>query len=191
MKNREHGICEVFATEEQINKAVSNVAGQISKDYADKNLLLVCILNGAVVFLTDLMRKLDIPVKVEFMRASSYKNSFKPVQDVSTDLDLRAESLDEYDVLVVEDIADTGSTLSHITEHLKSKNARSVRTCTFLDKPFRRKVSFTPDYVCFVIEKDPAGKDKERFAVGYGLDYEENYRALPYVGFLDPDLYLS
>ena len=167
----------------EIDEIIDRVAAQISRDYAgqDKHLLLLCILKGSVVFMGELMKKLTVPVEIDFMKVSSYGASTVTSGSVNIILDLMRKDLNLCDILVVEDIIDSGKTLSYLCEYLRLKGAKSVRTCTLLDKPTRREVSFTPDYV---------GKEiPNEFVVGYGLDYAERFRALPYVGILKPEVY--
>ena len=173
----------VLIDEREIDEIIDRVAAQISRDYAgqDKHLLLLCILKGSVVFMGELMKKLTVPVEIDFMKVSSYGASTVTSGSVNIILDLMRKDLNLCDILVVEDIIDSGKTLSYLCEYLRLKGANSVRTCTLLDKPTRREVSFTPDYV---------GKEiPNEFVVGYGLDYAERFRALPYVGILKPEVY--
>jgi hypoxanthine phosphoribosyltransferase len=157
-------------SEEEIASRVSRAARRISIDYAGCDLVLVGILKGAFVFLSDLARRLSIPARVDFMRVASYgdascsSGTIRLSMDVETDIRGR-------DVLVVEDIVDTGLTIRRLIEHLNALEPRSVRVCTLIDKAERREVSFTPDYACHAV--------KEGFLVGYGLDYAEDYRTLP------------
>ena len=159
-------------TQKEIASRVAEVAHAISKDYRDRDLILIGILKGAFVFLADLIRHISIPVKVDFMCVSSYGRStsssgrVKIIKDVDLDLENK-------DVVIVEDIVDTGITLTHLVAHLKSSGAASVRICALIDKQERRKVEVAADYVCHSVEKG--------FLVGYGLDYAEFYRNLPEV----------
>ena len=169
---------KVLIDTEELNEIVSRIAHEIDVDYIgeDRKLVLVCILKGSVVFMGDLMKRLTIPVEIDFMRVSSYGGA-----TVSSGHDLMREDIAKCDLLVVEDIIDSGRTLSYLIDYLKLKGARSVRTCTLLDKPSRRVVDFTPDYVGKIIP--------DEFVVGYGLDYNEKFRALPYIGVLKPEVY--
>lgn len=173
-------IKEVLITEEQIRQKVAELGGRISRDYAGKNLLLVSILKGSVLFMADLMRQITIPLRIDFMSVSSYGSGVKTsgVVKIIKDLDIPLEG---FDVLIVEDILDSGLTLSYLTEILRSRGPRSIKICTLLDKPDRRKAQVSPDYVGFVIP--------DEFVVGYGLDYAEKYRNLPFVGILKPQVY--
>ena len=171
----------VLVTEEQLKAKVAELGAQISRDYAGKDLLLVSILKGAVVFMADLMRAVTIPCSIDFMVVSSYGGTntqttglVKIVKDLDADLTGR-------DVLIVEDVLDTGVTLSHLVPMLKMRNPNSVRICAILDKPARRKTDIAADYRGFEVP--------DAFVVGYGLDYDEKYRNLPYVGVLKPEIY--
>ena len=180
MKN---DIAYTLVSEEEINSTVSRIAAEIDRDYPDrsKGLLLLCILKGSVVFMGDLMKKIERPVEIDFMKVSSYGSGTTSSGKVNIILDLHRSDMANLDVLVVEDIIDSGKTLSYLVEYLKLTGARSVKTCTMLDKPDRRVVDFTPDYVGKIIP--------DEFVVGYGLDYDEKYRHLKYVGVLDPSVY--
>lgn len=174
-------IKSILVSEEECNEIVTRIANQISEDYKGRRLLLVCILKGAVVFMGDLMKKISIPVEIDFMKVSSYGAATKSSGTVNLLLDLHRKDLPETDILIVEDIIDSGKTLSYLVDYLKLKGARSVKTATMLDKPSRREVDFTPDY---------CGKEiPDEFVIGYGLDYGEKYRALPYIGILKPEVY--
>lgn len=176
-------ISDILVSAEEIDAITTRIAKAIDRDYAssDKNLILVCILKGAIVFMGDLMRKITVPVQIDCMKVSSYGAGTTTSGTVNIHLDLIRPDIDKCDILIVEDIIDSGVTLSYLTKYLLGKGARSVRTCTLLDKPSRRKVDFTPDYCGKVIP--------DEFVVGYGLDYNERYRALPYVGVLSPSVY--
>ncbi|MCL1952052.1 MAG: hypoxanthine phosphoribosyltransferase [Oscillospiraceae bacterium] len=164
----------VLLREEEIAGIVSGLAARISRDYADRRLLLIGILKGAYVFLADLARALAIPCEIEFLRASSYRNQASPGElEILTDLSL---PLGDYDVLVVEDILDSGKTLSAILAHLQDKRPRSLALCALLDKPSRRVVPVQAAYVGRVIP--------DIFVVGYGMDYAQRCRSLPYIGVL-------
>lgn len=170
----------VLLSEERLAELVADMGKRISEDYKDKNLLMVSILKGSVVFMSDLMRAITIPCRIDFMSVSSYGSGVKTtgVVKIIKDLDI---PLAGYDLLVVEDILDSGMTLSYILELLQARGPASIRLCTLLDKPDRRKVDIKPDYVgCEV---------PDEFVVGYGLDYDEKYRNLPYVGILKPEVY--
>ncbi len=173
-------IQSVLISEQQLADAVSQLGAQISKDYADKNLMMVSVLKGSVVFMADLMRAITIPASIDFMSVSSYGSGVKTSGVVRIIKDLN-EELDGKDILIVEDILDSGMTLSYLEEHIHAKGARSIQIATLLDKPERRRVNIRPDYSCFSVP--------DEFVVGYGLDYDEKYRNLPYVGILKPCVY--
>ena len=170
----------VLFTEEQIVEIVQRIGKEISPDYAGKNLLLVSVLKGSVVFMADLMRAITIPARIDFMATSSYGSGVKTsgVVKIIKDLDLE---LKDYDIVIVEDILDSGKTLSYLTELPQSRGPSSIRICTLFDKPERREVDVFPTYVGAPIP--------DAFIVGYGLDYDEKYRNLPFVGVLKPSVY--
>jgi len=182
-KNIKDDIKEILVSEEQINETVKRIATEIDEYYKDKNgrLLLLCILKGSVVFMGDLMKHVTLPVEIDFMKVSSYGKSTVSSGSINIILDLHRKDLENTDILIVEDIVDSGKTLWYLVEYLKLKGAKSVRTCTLLDKPERREVKFEADHVGLVIP--------DKFVVGYGLDYDEKYRALPFVGVLKPEIY--
>lgn len=182
--NMKEDIEYILVSEEEIEQTVERIAAEIDRDYPDhsKGLLLLCILKGSVVFMGDLMKKLERPVEIDFMKVSSYGAGTTTSGRVNILLDLQHRGdLAKLDIIVVEDIIDSGRTLSYLVEYLKLQGASSVRCCTMLDKPSRRQVEFEPDYVGKVIP--------DAFAVGYGLDYNEKYRTLPFVGVLRSDIY--
>ncbi len=169
-------IKEILYSEEYIHSMVARMGKQISEDYKDKNLLLVGILKGSIVFMTDLMRELTIPCRIDFMQVSSYGSGTKSsgVVQIKKDLD---RSLEGYD----EDILDSGKTLHYLSDFLRGRNPASFEIATLFDKPERREVPVYPKY---------KGCDiPDEFIVGYGLDYDELYRSLPYVGVLKPEVY--
>jgi hypoxanthine phosphoribosyltransferase len=176
----ENDIKCVLFSEEEIAQRVHEIGAQISEDYRGKKLMLVSVLKGSVVFMADLMRAITIPCSIDFMSVSSYGSGVKSsgVVKIIKDLD---KDLDGWDILIVEDILDSGLTLSYLREHIGRKGASSVRIATLMDKPERRKVDVYPDYKCFIVP--------DEFVVGYGLDYDEYYRNLPYVGILKPEVY--
>ncbi len=174
-------IAQILVSEEEINEIVTRMAKEISRDYEGKNLLLLGILKGSVVFMGELMKRVTIPVQIDFMKVSSYGSGTKSTGNIDIILDIRRKDIDKCDILIVEDIIDSGKTLSYLAKYLQRKGAKSVKTCTMLDKPSRREVDFKSDYV---------GREiPDLFVVGYGLDYDENYRALPYVGVLKEEIY--
>lgn len=170
----------VLVSEQQLKDKVAQLGAQISQDYADKDLVLVSILKGAVVFMADLMRAVTIPCSIDFMVVSSYGAGTTTTGLVKIIKDLDSE-LSGKDVLIVEDILDTGVTLSNLVPMLKMRNPNSVRICAILDKPSRRRADIQADYTGFQVP--------DEFVVGYGLDYDEKYRNLPYVGVLKPSVY--
>ena len=170
----------ILISETEIEAIVTDIAKRISEDYQGKKLLLLCILKGSVVFMGDLMKHISIPVQIDFMKVSSY-GSGTTSGNLKIKLDLNRDDLDTTDILIIEDIIDSGKTLSALTKYLAERGARSVRSCTLLDKPSRREVEFTPDYT---------GREiPDEFVIGYGLDYDEDYRALPFVGILKREVY--
>lgn len=177
---KRNDIQRVLISEEQLAARVAEMGAAISRDYEGKKLMILGVLKGSVVFMADLLRHITIPVEMDFMAVSSYGAGVKTtgVVKILKDLDRLIEG---YHVLVVEDILDSGMTLSYLTELLRDRSPASVRIATLLDKPERRKVDITPDYVGFTVP--------DEFVVGYGLDYAELYRNLPYVGVLAPHVY--
>ena len=168
----------VLISEEDVNKRISEIAAHISKDYEGQPVHLICILKGGVFFTCELAKRLTIPVSLDFMSVSSYGADTKSsgVVRIVKDLD---ESIKGKDVLVVEDIVDSGRTLSYLLEYLRNREPKSLRLCTLLDKPERRVVPVDVDYTCFHIP--------DEFVVGYGLDYAQKYRNLPYIGVVELD----
>ncbi len=173
----------ILISQEDLDKITSRLAAEIDEDYQgeDKQLLLLCILKGSLMFMSDLMKKLTVPLEIDCMRVSSYGAGTESSGSINIILDLIRPDINKCDILIIEDIIDSGRTLSYLMSYLKGKGAKSVRACTLLDKPSRRVVDFTPDYVGVEIP--------DEFVVGYGLDYAERYRALPYVGILRPEVY--
>lgn len=175
-------IREVLFSQEKIAEIVQNMGRQISEDYKGKNLLLVSVLKGSLLFMADLMRAIDIHCEIDFLSVSSYGKGTQTSGEVRILKDLDS-SLEGKDLLVVEDILDSGVTLSFLLKNLSARNPASIRLCTFLDKPERRRVDIHADYV--------GASVPDEFIVGYGLDYAEKYRNLPYVGVLKPSVYTS
>lgn len=183
MRNLEKDIAKILITPEQLRERTTALGETITRDYAGKDLLLVCILKGGVLFLTDLIRAIQIPHAIDFMAISSYAGARTESSGVVRILmDLNA-NIENRNVLIVEDIIDTGRTLMYITENLRTRNPASLKICTLLNKPSRREVDVQLDYVGFDIPNE--------FVVGYGLDFNELYRNLPFVGVLKPELYAS
>lgn len=181
MRDMNPDIDHVLVTQEQLQQKVAELGAQISRDYEGKDLLLVSILKGGAVFMADIMRAITIPCEIDFMAVSSYGGSntnstglVKVIKDLDTNLNGK-------DLLIIEDILDTGITLSNLVPMLKMRNPNSVKLCTILSKPSRRKANIEPDYLGFEVP--------DEFVVGYGLDYNELYRNLPYVGVLKPEVY--
>jgi hypoxanthine phosphoribosyltransferase len=171
---------EILISEEKIAKRIVELGSQITHDYKDKNLFVICILKGAAIFTADLYRHMEIPATVDFMAISSYgdRTQSSGVVRISKDLDV---SIEGKDVLIIEDIIDSGLTLSYLLANLRSRHPASLRTCVLLDKPERREVSISVDYIGFTIP--------DQFVVGYGLDYAQRFRNLPYIGVLKPEVY--
>ncbi|AUS07553.1 hypoxanthine phosphoribosyltransferase [Laceyella sacchari] len=173
-------IKEVLISEEQIKEKVRELGQRLSEEYKDLNPLCICVLKGAVPFMADLIREMPIKMEMDFMAVSSYGNSTTSSGVVRILKDLDA-SIEGRHVLIVEDIIDSGLTLSYLVEMLKGRNAASVKIVTLLDKPDRRKVDLSPDYCGFTIP--------DAFVIGYGLDFAEKYRNLPYIGVLKEEVY--
>ena len=167
---------KIFLPEEEVNSRIAEIAKQISADYAGREVHLICILKGSVFFMCELAKRITVPVTMDFMSVSSYGSDTKSsgVVKIIKDLD---EPLDGRDVLVVEDIIDSGRTLSYLLEILSRRNPKSLRLCTLLDKPDRRVTQVSVDYTCFNIP--------DEFVVGYGLDYAQKYRNLPFIGIVE------
>lgn len=168
---------DVLISEKEIENRILEIADRINKDYEGEELTLICVLKGGVVFMCDLAKRLNLNVRLDFMSVSSYGSQTKSsgVVKIIKDLD---DSIDGKNVLVVEDIIDSGNTLSYLMDILKKRGPKSIKLCTLLDKPSRReKKDVFVDYVCFEIE--------DKFVVGYGLDYDQRYRNLPYIGVME------
>ncbi|MCI9572558.1 hypoxanthine phosphoribosyltransferase [uncultured Acetatifactor sp.] len=168
----------VLLPEEEVDARIQAMGEQISRDYAGKQVHLICVLKGGSFFLCELAKRITVPVSLDFMSVSSYGGGTesKGVVKIVKDLD---ESIRDKDVLVVEDIVDSGRTLSYLLEMLRSRGPKSLRLCTLLDKPERRVVDVDVDYTGFQIP--------DKFVVGYGLDYDQRYRNLPYIGIVEFD----
>lgn len=171
---------KVLISEEELSAIVKDLGKRISADYKDKDLLLVSVLKGSVIFMADLMREITIPCNIDFMAVSSYGSGSKSsgVVKIIKDLD---KSIEGKDLLIIEDILDSGRTLSYIREILMARGPKSIRICTLFDKPERREVDLFADYI--------GTKVPNEFIVGYGLDYDEYYRNLPYIGALKRSVY--
>ena len=176
-----HDMKEILLTEEQIQAKVKELAARISKDYAGKNPVFVGVLKGVVIFFADLVRNVDVPCEIDFMSISSYSGTTSTGRtEIRKDLSV---DIKDRHVIILEDIFDTGTSLTFTVNHLQNKQPASLAVCTFLDKPERRNpdVTLVPEYVGYTIPNE--------FVVGYGLDYNEKYRNLPYIGILKPEIY--
>jgi hypoxanthine phosphoribosyltransferase len=180
MKTQQSEIERVLLSETQIAERVKEVAKKIDEEYQGKEVIAVCILKGSVIFFADLIRAMKTPVNVEFMKVSSYGFGTSSSGKLSVGLDLLS-NIEGKDVLIVEDIIDSGNTMYALKDMLKTRNPASIRIVTLLDKPARRVMDINADYTCFEIE--------DEFVIGYGLDYAEKYRDLPYVGILSRWVY--
>ena len=176
----ENDIQEILFSQETLDKRVGEIAEEINRDYADKEILLVSVLRGSFIFMADLARKITRPCRVDFMSVSSYGKGTSSSGQVQITKDL-SEDISGMHVIVVEDILDSGNTLSYLLRILEQRHPASIRLCTLLDKPDRRKVEVAVHYSGFTIP--------DAFVVGYGLDYAERYRNLPYIGILKPEVY--
>lgn len=169
---------KVLLSEEEVDQRIQAIGEQISKDYAGRQVHLVCVLKGGAFFMCELAKRITVPVSLDFMSVSSYGSETKSsgVVKIVKDLD---EPLKDKEVIVVEDIIDSGRTLSYLLEMLRDRGPKSLRLCTLLDKPERRVVEVSVDYTCFQIP--------DEFVVGYGLDYDQRYRNLPFIGVVELD----
>ncbi len=163
---------ETLIAEEDLQRRIQELGAQISKDYEGREIVMLCVLKGGVMFMADLAKRVTVPMKMEFMAVSSYGNEYKSsgIVKIIKDLD---EPIDGKDVLIVEDIIDSGRTLSYLKNILETRNPNSIKICTLLDKPDQRVVDVDVDYVGFTIP--------DSFVIGYGLDYHQLYRNLPYI----------
>ncbi|RUS48308.1 hypoxanthine phosphoribosyltransferase [Cohnella sp. AR92] len=175
-------IQEVLYSEETIQAKVKELGAAISRDYQGRNPLVICVLKGAFIFMADLAKNISVPIALDFMAVSSYGNSTRSSGEVRIVKDLDT-SVEGRDVLIVEDIIDSGLTLSYLIDVLERRNAKSVHVVALFDKPGRRTVDLNADYTGFTIP--------DAFVVGYGLDYSEKYRNLPFVGVLKPEIYTN
>lgn len=170
----------VMLTADEISQGVKKLGEQLTQDYQGKDPLFICILRGSIVFFADLIRHVDLPLQIDSMAVSSYGGGTETSGMIKMEKDLR-ENIKDRHVIIVEDIVDTGRTLSYLKGDLASRGAASVKLVTLLDKPSRRQVNIEADYACFTIP--------DAFVVGYGLDYDEKYRNLPDIGVLHPRIY--
>lgn len=173
-------IKRVYFTEDELQTRVAELGKEISNEYAGKHPIIVSVLKGSFVFMADLVRQMDIYCDVDFMTVSSYGSGTTTTGAVKIIKDL-SYNIENRHLIIVEDILDSGVTLSYLKKYLSMRNPASIKICTLLDKPARRKSELTPDYVGFLCPND--------FIVGYGLDYDEKYRNLPYIGGLKPEIY--
>lgn len=173
-------IKKILIDEDSLQSKIRELGAKITEDYKGKDLLLVCVLKGAVVFVSDLMKRIDLPLEVDFMAVSSYGTDTKSSGVVRILKDLN-QGIEGKNLLIVEDIIDSGLTLSYLIENLKARGPESVEICTILDKPDRRKANINIKYTGFQVP--------DEFVVGYGLDYAEKYRNLPYVAVLKEEIY--
>lgn len=176
----EQAIQEVLFSEDQLDRRVREIAAQIEKDYEGKEIMLISVLRGSFVFMADLCRRIDLPCTLDFMSVSSYGSSTKSSGQVQITRDLSSDITGKH-IIVVEDILDSGNTLSYLLKLLEQRNPASIRLCTLLNKPDRRVKHVDVHYSGFDIP--------DAFVVGYGLDYAEQYRNLPYIGILKPEVY--
>ena len=174
---------EILITEEALQAKIAELGRVISADYQGKDLLAVCVLRGAVIFLSDLIRQITIPHEMDFMAVSSYGGTRTKSSGVVRILMDLTTNIEGRNVLIVEDIVDSGLTLSYILSNLKTRRPVSLRTCTLLNKQECREVDVSVDYIGFDIP--------DKFVIGYGLDYDEKYRNLPFIGVLKPELYIG
>lgn len=173
-------ILSILLSEEDIKKRVAELGAQISKDYEGKEPIFVGVLKGSFIFMADLMRSVTVQSSVDFMAVSSYGNKSVTTGAVKINKDL-SQDIENRDVIIVEDILDSGITLSYLMQYLQARNPASIRIATLLDKPARREKPITADYAGFVVP--------DEFVVGYGLDYCQQYRNMPYIGVLKPEVY--
>ncbi len=171
---------QIWISKEDLSKRIKEIALELDEEYKGKNPLMICILRGAVMFFADLIREMKIPLEIDFMSISSYGAGVNSTGEVKLVKDLDTK-LAGRDVIIVEDIIDTGYTLQYLKKNLNTRNPNSIKTCCLLDKPSRREVETYPDFKGFEIEN--------QFVVGYGLDFDQNYRNLPEIGILKPSVY--
>lgn len=176
----EHNIERILITEEQISARIKELGEEITRDYNGKSIVMIGILRGAIIFYGDLARKINVPASMDFMALSSYGSGARTSGVVRIVHDLE-QNIEGRDVLIVEDIIDSGLTLHYLIENLRSRRPNSIKICCLLDKPYKRIKPIKPDYIGFEVP--------DEFVVGYGLDYNEHYRNLPYIGVLKREAY--
>ncbi len=183
--NIEKDVESILVSEEKLTEIVDRLAAEITEDYKNspRKLVILSLLKGSLIFTADLVRKLDLPLEIDFMKVSSYGSSTVSSGHLKISLELNRDDLANVDILIVEDIVDSGRTLCNLKPYLAERGVGSVKICTLLDKPSRREYDLTPDYCGAVIP--------DKFVIGYGLDYNEKYRNLPYVGVLKPEVYIN
>ena len=175
-------IKEIYFSKEQLKEITDRIGAQISRDFEGKDLILISVLKGSVIFMADLMRSITIPCRIDFITAQSYGQSMTSSGNVSITKDI-SDNIEGCDILLVEDIFDSGNTLQRLSDYLATRNPSSITLCTLLDKPKRRdpNVKLVPKYIGAEVE--------DQFVVGYGLDYNQKYRNLPFIGILKPEIY--
>lgn len=175
-------IKEIYFSKEQLKEITDRIGAQISRDFEGKELVLISVLKGSVIFMADLMRSITIPCRIDFITAASYGAGMETSGNVNITKDL-SDNIEGCDILLVEDIFDSGNTLQRLSDFLATKNPASITLCTLLDKPKRRNpnVKLKPKYIGAEVE--------DQFVVGYGLDYNQKYRNLPFIGILKPEIY--
>lgn len=173
---KEYKFGDVMISKEDLQKRIAELGRQISQDYKGESILAICVLKGAVLFMSDLIREIDVETKIDFMAVSSYgaSTASSGIVRILKDLD---SNIDGENLLIVEDIIDSGLTLKYLKDYLLARNPKSLKICTLLDKPERRAADVKADYIGFEIEN--------KFIVGYGLDYDQKYRNLPYISYLE------
>ena len=175
----------VLLNETELDEITTRLAAEITRDYesSPRKLLILSILKGSLIFTSDLIRKIPLYMDIDFMKVSSYGAGTVSSGQLKISLDLKRDDMTDVDIIVIEDIVDSGRTLCNLKLYLEEKGANSVKVCTLLDKPSRREFELIPDYCGAVIP--------DKFVIGYGLDYDEKYRNLPYVGVLSPEVYMN
>lgn len=178
-KHWEAGISKKLFTEEQLKARIVELGAKITEDYKDtkEELIIVCLLKGSILFMADLCREIKLPLKMDFMSVSSYGDEFESSREVKIIKELDESIIDRH-VIIIEDIVDTGRTLKKVGDILKAREPKSFKICTLLDKPSRRETDVIPDYIGFVIP--------DEFVLGYGLDFKQEYRNIPYVAVMGP-----